>query len=303
MRLIGHLPDERLARRFADYLLVKSVPIQVESETDGRWAVWVHDDDHRDEASAELTSYQAQPEDRKYLAATAKATELRTKTTSDQQTKSTGQRQGEGSFARTWYERLGICTITLVALSVGVFALQLANETLIWQWLGIVAIRPEPDGALTWQNIGFLPEVRKGELWRLISPIFVHGDPLHLLMNMLLFAQLASAIELRYDWNRLLVLVLSVAVFSNLLEYTFSSPAFCGMSGVVFGLFGFIWTQWKYYPGSGFIVPPNITFMMIFWFVFCIVGLGGYIANFVHWGGLASGALIGYITAILSRER
>jgi len=301
MRLIGHLPDERLARRFADHLLVKHMPSQVEAEADGRWAVWVHDDDHLDGAAAELDTYRAQPEAQQFLAATTAAAELRAKAEAEQRTRIS--RQPTRPFEQPWYAKLGICTTALILISVVIFALQLVNETLVWKWLGIVPIKPEAEGRLAWLELGFLPEVRKGQLWRLISPSFVHGGPLHLLMNMLLLAQLASAIEARYGWNRLLVLILTVGVFSNLLEYIFNSPAFCGMSGVVFGLFGFIWTQWKYYPGSGFLVPPNVTFLMLFWFVFCIVGLGGYIANFVHWGGLASGALIGYVTAILSRPR
>ena len=55
MRLLGHLPDERLARRFADHLLVKRMASQVEAEPDGRWAVWVHDDDHLARAAEDLT--------------------------------------------------------------------------------------------------------------------------------------------------------------------------------------------------------------------------------------------------------
>lgn len=301
MRLIGHLPDERLARRFSDYLLVKHMASQVEAEADGRWAVWVHDDDHLGDAAAEFDAYRGQPEAQKFLAATTAAAELRAK--AEAELRAQTNRQPKRPFEQPWYARLGICTAALILLCVAVFVVQLVNEALVWKWLGIVSIKPEAEGRLSWFELGFLPEVRRGQLWRLISPSFIHDGPLHLLMNMLLLAQLASAIEARYGWNRLLVLILTVGVFSNLLEYIFNSPAFCGMSGVVFGLFGFIWTQWKYYPGSGFLVPPNVTFLMLFWFVFCIVGLGGYIANFVHWGGLASGALIGYVTAMLSRPR
>lgn len=303
MRLIGHLPDERLARRFADYLLVKHMASQIEAEADGRWAVWVHDDDHLNEAATEFDAYRVQPDAQKFLAATSAAAAMREQTAAEQQAQAGRQRAHEQVFERPWYAKLGLCTSVLIGISVVVFVLQLVNEALVWKWLGIVSIKPEPDGRLSWLDVGFLPEVRQGQLWRLISPIFVHGGPLHLLMNMLLMAQLASAIEVRYGWNRLLVLVISVAVFSNVLEYHFTSPAFCGMSGVVFGLFGFIWTQWKYYVNSGFTVPPNVTFLMLFLFVFCIIGGAGTIANFVHWGGLASGAFIGYVTALLSRPR
>jgi GlpG protein len=303
MRLLGHLPDEKLARRFADYLSVQSMASQVEPEADGRWAVWVHDDDHLDAAATELASFHTRPEDQKYVSAAADAAKLREQEEKDEQARAKRTFDRGRLLEKSWLQRFGICTASFILLSVVVFAVQLANEALVWNWLGIVTLRPEEGGRLAWLEVGFLPEVRSGQLWRLVTPIIVHGGPIHLLMNMLLFAQLGSAIEMRYGWNRLLVLILIVAAFSNLLEYLFTSPAFCGMSGVVFGLFGFIWTQWKYHPNSGFVVPPNLTLLMLFWFVFCIVGLGGTIANFVHWGGLASGALIGYVTAMLSRPR
>jgi len=301
MRLIGHLPDERLARRFADYLLIRSVASQVEPEADGQWAVWVHDDDHLDQAAAELMRYRAHPEESRYTDATAAAAERRRQEQQAAEAQARREFDQRRVMHRSLLERVGICTSLLILACLGVFLLQLYNEALAWKWLGIVPLEPRDGDKIAWTDAGFLPEVRKGQLWRLVTPIFIHGDLLHLLFNLVFFGQLGSAIERRYGWNRLLALVLFVSIFSNVLEYRFSGPAFCGMSGVVFGLFGFVWTQWKYYPNSGFLVPPHITFLMLFWFVFCIVGLGGQIANFVHWGGLASGALIGYVSAVLSR--
>jgi GlpG protein len=301
MRLIGHLPDERLARRFADYLLVKKMASQVEPEANGQWAVWVHDDDHLDEAAEELKKYRVQPDDSRYRAAAAAAAERRINEQKELEERAKREHDRDRIFQRSLFERLGICTSILMMICIVVFAIQFVDPALIWKWLAMVPIRPVDGDKLAWTPGGFLPEVRDGELWRLITPIFVHGGPVHLIMNLLLFAQLGSAIESRYGWNRLLTLVIVVAVFSNLIEYIFNSPAFCGLSGVVFGLFGFIWTQWKYFPGSGFVVPLNLTILMLFWFVFCITGLAGPIANFVHWGGLASGAVIGYLSALLSR--
>lgn len=301
MRLIGHLPDEKLARRFADYLLVKQVASQVEPEADGRWAVWVHDDDHVDDASDDLSKFRDKPADRTYITASAKAAEQRLKEERDAASQADREYDRQRMFQKSFIERLGYCTSLLILICVVVFAIQLVNETPVWNWLAMEKITPVEGDRLSWNDQGFLPEVRHGQMWRLVTPVFVHGGFLHLLMNMFLFAQLSSAIERRYGWNRLLPLVIVVAVFSNMLQYVFEGPAFCGLSGVVFGLFGFIWIQWKYYPNSGFIVPPNLTFIMLFWFVLCIVGLGGSIANFVHWGGLASGAVIGYVTARLSR--
>ena len=145
-------------------------------------------------------------------------------------------------------------------------------------------------------------EVRAGQLWRLFTPTFIQLDPMHILFNVLLLANLGGVVERRYGWHRLMIFVLAVSAISNVCEYRFVSPLFGGLSGVVFGLFGFVWTESKYNPNSDFVVPPMVTAMMLGWFVFCIVGLGGTVANFVHWGGLASGALIGRLAARLARS-
>ena len=41
MRMIGHLDSGVKARSFGDYLTMKGIENQVESEKDGTWAVWI----------------------------------------------------------------------------------------------------------------------------------------------------------------------------------------------------------------------------------------------------------------------
>ncbi|HAV64733.1 MAG TPA: hypothetical protein DCY13_20495 [Verrucomicrobiales bacterium] len=301
MRLIGHLPDEKLARRFADYLLVKDVKSQVEPEGGGQWAVWVHDDDHLEEATAELDQYRSRPDEQKYVAASAEAIQARQKETDELRRHAARQYDRERLNRRSFIDRLGKCTVALMVISllVTIYTGFGQNEAAFNQFS--IAEMEFKDGKIYWSR-EFLPEVRKGQFWRLFTPMFVHMDFIHILFNLLWLADLASAVERRYGWSRLLLLVLVVSAVSNLTEYIFVSPAFGGMSGVVFALFGFIWTQSKYCRVSGFVVPPLVSGLMIGWFVFCIVGLSGQVANFVHWGGLASGALIGYVSSLLQRN-
>jgi GlpG protein len=70
------------------------------------------------------------------------------------------------------------------------------------------------------------------------------------------------------------------------------SPMFGGMSGVDYGLFGYIWMKARSEPASGFVMPPLTVFMMIAWYVLCFVP-GMPIANMAHTVGLVLGALIG----------
>ena len=302
MRVIGHLADERLARRFVDYLHVKRVASQVEPEGDGRWAVWVLDDDQLATAATELEAYRSGPEAAPYKTATATAEAQKLK--DEQRAQVQGKRQLNRSrlFELSWLERMGHTTFVLIVLSIAAtLYTEFGTDQAAFNDLAITHVTFVTDTEIRWSR-DFLPEVRAGQLWRLFTPTFIQLDPMHILFNVLLLANLGGVVERRYGWHRLMIFVLAVSAISNVCEYRFVSPLFGGLSGVVFGLFGFVWTDSKYNPNSDFVVPPMVTAMMLGWFVFCIVGLGGTVANFVHWGGLASGALIGRLAARLARS-
>jgi len=142
-----------------------------------------------------------------------------------------------------------------------------------------------------------LPEFRSGEFWRLITPIFIHFGILHLAFNMLWLWDLGGAIERIRSWLLLLRLVLLMGIFSNLAEYIYSGPAFGGMSGVVYGLLGYIWMQGHFNPRFGLYLRIPIVIMMLVWFVLCWSGLVGNIANMAHTIGLLIGIVWGFIGA------
>jgi GlpG protein len=298
MRLIGHLPDEKSARRFADFLLVESVESQVEPDAGGQWAVWIHDEEDLDQAVAELEEYRKEPEHDKYVTAEKPAAEKRSEEDKTHEAYVKRQFDRKSIWPQTLLSRAGACTFTLIGISVFVFLLMQMNEPLVRKWLSIVNMNIAGDSYS--YDRRFLFDVRNGQVWRLFTPMFLHFDVMHIFMNMWLLMDLGGAVERRYGAKWTLALVLVISAFSNTLEYAFGSPGFGGMSGVVFGLFGFVLVQSKYNPSSNFYVSPMMTAILLFWFVFCIVGLPGEIANFVHWGGLASGAVIGYLCSLYS---
>ena len=54
-------------------------------------------------------------------------------------------------------------------------------------------------------------------------------------------------------------------------------------------------------PESGFYIHPNIVFLMVAWFLICMTGMVGNIANVAHGGGLAMGMLLGAAPALWKR--
>jgi GlpG protein len=141
------------------------------------------------------------------------------------------------------------------------------------------------------------PEILNGEVWRMITPIFLHGDILHLLFNMMWLYQLGSSIErIEKPWY-LALLVVGLGTLCNIAQYLVSGPLFIGMSGVVYGLLGYIWLMsLNQYRTRYFISQGTVTFMLI-WLVVCLVGIIPNVANTQHVAGILLGSAWGYLRA------
>lgn len=138
-----------------------------------------------------------------------------------------------------------------------------------------------------------LSEIYSGQVWRLFTPVFIHFGIMHIAFNLLWLYQLGSAIEQRQSSRRMLILVALIALLSNLAQLFWSGPLFGGMSGIVYGLLGYMWAQGKFNPASGLWLDKNTTVMMLIWFVVCWMGLVGNIANMAHTIGLICGVILG----------
>lgn len=149
--------------------------------------------------------------------------------------------------------------------------------------------------------------LRAGEWWRLLTPMFLHFGPLHVLFNSLWLWELGRRIERMQSWRRLLLVVLVTSLGANLLQYAMSGPSlFGGMSGVVYGLVGYI-ALWQRLEGNGsFNVSPALLGFMLLFLVVGFTGavdffIDGSVANGAHLGGLLSG--VGLAAGILFVKR
>jgi GlpG protein len=113
---------------------------------------------------------------------------------------------------------------------------------------------------------------------------------------MMWLKQLGGAVEsTEGQWN-IAGQVLLYAVAGNLAQYFVSGPSFGGMSGVVYGLFGFIWICGKYDPNRPYALDRMTVGMMLGWAVLCLTGALGPIANTAHFVGLFGGIVWAAVT-------
>ena len=173
-------------------------------------------------------------------------------------------------------------TATLIALSIVVALFSKLGRD--FQFLLVLFISEYRQG---------LPELFKGQLWRLFTPIIIHFGIMHIAFNLLWLYQLGSVIEQHQNTKRMMMLVIVIALFSNLAQFFWSGPIFGGMSGVVYGLLAYVWAQGKFNPGVGIGLNQSTTVMMLVWFVVCWLGLVGNIANMAHTIGLVCGGILG----------
>lgn len=142
-------------------------------------------------------------------------------------------------------------------------------------------------------NEQLFAEIRQGQWWRLWSPIFLHFGFLHIIFNMLVFKDFGPLIEYQHGIARALIWVAAIAFISNISQYLVQGPQFGGMSGVLFGLLGIIWTYKVFNPESEFSLPKSSVTMLLVWFFLCLFGIIPNIANMAHASGLTLGMLIG----------
>ena len=172
--------------------------------------------------------------------------------------------------------------VVLGAACVGVAFLSGLGE----QWTPGLAVVPfRADGAampLDWS-----------EPLRLLTPIFMHFGIVHLIFNLMWLRQLGCQVEANHGLVGLVALVVVSAVPGNVGQLAVGGPYFGGMSGVNYGLFGFVWMQMQYGTRARYAMTPSTVWLMMGWLLLCATGFIGPIADAAHAIGLAVGLCAG----------
>jgi len=282
VRRVGTFELEKEALKFWNYLNFKGVDSSLEEEDSGnKWSIWVSDEDQVTEALDDLKAFLNDPKDIKFTTSipTPKA---KKKTTDKTFKKTAGFKQFDLKKQWARQERMpGLFTLSLIIVVGAVYlASGMGNNQIV--------IAP----------LKMNENVLQGQVWRLVTPIFLHFSFFHIFFNMWWLYDLGTQIEYRKGSKFFLTFVILLAITSNLAQFFASGPNFGGMSGVVYGLFGYVWIKCKLDPGDGFRLDPTVAIIMFGFFFLCFTGVFGNIANLAHAGGLALGIAWGYASAL-----
>ena len=319
MRQLAVLSSADSARALADHLLTLTIDTQLEQQAEG-WAVWVRNEDQMVRARQELEAYQRNPDDPRYKSAGGIANSLRSQRLKEEKEYHRRQQRFHARMGRAG----SAGTITLVLIVLSAIVLVLKDGTRYGRWVvqtlsiapyQVVPILDPSSDEVRWElrcPEGLQPILR-GQIWRLASPMFIHFTIWHLFFNMYWLYALGGAIEWRRGRYRYLALVLAVSVACNLAQYFLGrlgeseslaslprSPNFGGMSGVVYGLLGYVWMKGRFQPELGLGIDRNNLILMIGWLVLCMTPwsyslIGTRVANVAHVAGLLMGMFIGYM--------
>ena len=171
-------------------------------------------------------------------------------------------------------------TYIILGLTILIYLLQTASNFLIGYDLPLMLGAKEGD------------LIRQGQLWRLITPVLLHGSLLHIAFNMYALFSFGTGLERRFGHFRFLVLYLLAGFSGNVLSFLFSSGISVGSSTSIFGLIAaegiFLYQNRKLFGKEAKQAIGNVVSVAV---INLVIGFssGGLIDNWGHIGGLLGG--------------
>lgn len=181
-----------------------------------------------------------------------------------------------------------VISYSLLGFTVLVFLLQYAGEFFFQMDILVVF------GAKVNQRI------YQGELWRLVTPVFLHGSVIHIAFNMYALYYLGPRLERYYGHWRFLALYLLCGFGGNVFSMMFTEAPSLGSSTAIFGLIG---AQGVFYYHNRKIFGPAVrqalSSIITIAVINLIIGLSPGIDNWGHIGGLLGGILFAWLSGPL----
>jgi len=139
--------------------------------------------------------------------------------------------------------------------------------------------------------------IRQGQLWRLLTPILLHGSVAHIAFNMYALFNLGPSLEQRFGSWRFLALYLLAGFSGNVFSFLFTDGLSVGASTSIFGLLAaegiFLYRNRRLF---GEHARQFIGHAVLIAAINLLLGVtsGGRIDNWGHIGGLLGGMIFAW---------
>jgi len=174
-------------------------------------------------------------------------------------------------------------TYSLIAVTVAVFIGQMLTGTANgWDLFSIWGAKVNE-------------EILAGQVWRFLTPMFLHGSPQHILFNMYALYSLGRNLEPAYGHKRFLILYLLAGYAGNVVSFMLTPSPSLGASTAIFGLLGaegILWYQNRQLFGNA--SQRVIGNIVLIAGVNLFIGLSPGIDNWGHVGGLLGGLIFAW---------
>jgi len=267
------ITQHNIALLFANYLLSIGIQATVQQELK-QFIIYCHIDKYA-QAQELFEQFIQNPHDRKYQQAAWGSSETTEVTAHGPSLLS--------SFKKQFLDHAGFVTLSIFVLCWGVFLASLLG------W----------DREL-FQQLHFFEQLSSDyffqQPWRILGPALFHFSWLHIVFNTMWWWQLGGNIERVMGKWPLLQLFLLSAIISNLGQFIASGPNFGGLSGVVYGVVGYVWWAGWLAPQQGLHLSKSIIGFLLFWLLLGFAEvLPINMANTAHLLGLATGCLLAWL--------
>ena len=142
---------------------------------------------------------------------------------------------------------------------------------------------------------GLVPAyVKAGEVYRLVTSLFIHLDILHLVNNCLSLFIFGSRVEKYYGKTKFLIIYLLSGIAGGIVSVMFSKAISAGASGGVFGLAGAVLAL----TFKSKLDASGLDYTTMLALAGTSLGMGflhAGVNNYAHGGGLVAGILLGFI--------
>jgi rhomboid protease GluP len=176
-------------------------------------------------------------------------------------------------------------TYVILGLTIFVYLLQMASKFILGYDLPLILGAKSGD------------LIRQGQLWRLITPVLLHGSLLHIGFNMYALFSFGTGLERRLGHFRFLVLYLLAGFSGNVLSFLFTSGISVGSSTSIFGLIAaegiFLYQNRRLFGAESKQAMGNVISVAAI-NLFIGFSSGGLIDNWGHIGGLLGGLVFAW---------